>query len=96
LLDLRKKRITGAEAAESLEKARIVVNKNTVPGEIGSPFNPSGIRLGTQALTVRGMKEMEMKLIAGWIDKVISSGGEGKILAKVQELCKRFPILAEK
>lgn len=71
LIDLRSKSINGWFAAWALEKAGIVVNRNTVPGENSSPYYPSGIRLGTPALTARGMKENEIKQIAEWIDNVI-------------------------
>ena len=71
LVDLRNKGITGKEAEERLEKAGIIVNRNTIPGDPRKPFDPSGIRLGTPAITTRGMKEKEMKKIAGWINRVL-------------------------
>lgn len=71
LVDLRNKEVNGALAALALEVAGIVVNKNTIPDDPMPPFYPSGIRLGTPALTSRGMKEMEMVKIADWIKKVI-------------------------
>lgn len=72
LLDLRKSGTNGWIVAWALEKAGIIANRNTVPGESASPFYPSGLRLGTPALTARGMKEVEMKKIAEWIDVVIT------------------------
>lgn len=93
LIDLRNKSITGNDAAIALEKEGIVANKNTIPFDSASPFYPSGLRLGTQALTVRGLKEPEMKLVADWIDKVIS-GKAVNIGKQVRFLCKHFPIPA--
>lgn len=72
LIDLRKTGTNGWVAAWALEKAGIIVNRNTVPGESASPFYPSGLRLGTPAITVRGMKEKEIKKIGDWIDAVIA------------------------
>lgn len=71
LIDLRNKEISGTYAARALHIAGITLNKNTVPGESRSPFDPSGIRLGTPFVTTRGMKEDEMRQIAKWINKVI-------------------------
>lgn len=71
LIDLTNKKVNGALAAYALEVAGIVVNKNAVPNDPMPPFYPSGIRLGTPALTTRGMKENEMKKVASWIDNVI-------------------------
>ncbi|HLA03781.1 MAG TPA: serine hydroxymethyltransferase [Patescibacteria group bacterium] len=71
LIDLRNKNVNGAVGAIALEVAGIVVNKNSVPFDTNPPFYPSGIRLGTPAITTRGMKEAEMKKIAAWINQVI-------------------------
>lgn len=92
VIDLRSKNISGADAAIALEKAGIVVNKNTIPYDPNPPNNPSGIRLGTPAITSRGMKEKEMKKIAGWISQVISGADTKKINKEVKELCHRFPV----
>ena len=93
LVDLRNKNITGKTAQELLESAGIITNKNTIPYDPGTPFNPSGVRLGTPALTTRGMKEKEMKLIAGWINEVISDRKKVIVIRKeVLRLCKKFPI----
>ena len=96
LLDLSNKNITGKEAEEALDKAGITVNKNTVPNEKRSPFVTSGIRLGTPALTTRGMKESEMKKIAQWISQVLSNKDDmktmEKVKAQIKELCDSFPI----
>ncbi|MDD2731918.1 MAG: serine hydroxymethyltransferase [Candidatus Pacebacteria bacterium] len=93
LIDLRNKNISGKDAQELLEEAGITVNKNTIPYDTASPFNPSGIRLGTPALTTRGMKEKEMKLIALWINEVISNPKSVKrIREQVRKLTKKFPL----
>lgn len=98
LIDLRNKGLTGAQAEEILSKAKITVNKNTIPFDPESAFITSGIRLGTPILTSRGIKEGEMEKIAYLINEVISSKGEEKVLLKVREkvanLCKRFPLYA--
>ena len=93
LIDLRNKNIMGAKAADLLEEAGITVNKNSVPYDTSGPFNPSGIRMGTPAITTRGMKEKEMKKIAGWVNEVISDSGKvKKIRIEVKKLCKKFPL----
>lgn len=73
LIDLQNKDITGKEAEERLERAGIITNRNTIPGDPRKPFDPSGIRLGTPAVTTRGMKEKEMRKIAEWINEIISN-----------------------
>ena len=96
LMDLSQRTLTGKEAEETLAKAGITVNKNTVPSETRSPFVTSGIRIGTSALTTRGMKETEMKQIGEWISQVLNNPSQEsfllKIKSQVQELCKKFPI----
>jgi len=93
LIDLRNKGITGKISQELLEKAGIVVNRNTVPYDPQPPFDPSGIRLGTAAVTTRGMKEKEMRKIASWINEVLSNPASvSKIRQEVKKLCKKFPI----
>lgn len=87
LIDLRNKNITGKEAQNLLEEAGITTNKNTIPYDPASPFNPSGIRLGTPAITTRGMKEKEMKKVAFWINEAISNP---KSVKKIREEIKRF------
>lgn len=100
LIDVTPKNITGAEAASALLAAGINVNRNTIPFEKRTPFDPSGIRLGTPAVTTRGMKEKEMKKIAAWIDSVLQDVHNTKNIAKIRKevaaLCKRFPIPALK
>jgi len=89
LVDLRNKGITGKEAEERLEKAGIIVNRNTIPNDPRKPFNPSGIRLGTPAVTTRGMREKEMKKIAFWISEVIS---DFKSISKIREEVRKWII----
>lgn len=96
LMDLSNRDITGKDAEHALDLAGITVNKNTVPNEKRSPFVTSGVRIGTPALTTRGMKEAEMSLIAGWIAEVLKDHtNEGllkKIKGQVRELCSKYPI----
>jgi len=90
------KEITGKVAEHSLDEAGITVNKNTVPGEKRSPFVTSGIRIGTPALTTRGMKESEMKQIGKWISHVLKNADntdiKHQVKQQVKELCQNFPI----
>jgi glycine hydroxymethyltransferase len=99
LVDLNNKNITGKQAEISLEKAGITVNKNMVPFDERSPFVTSGIRIGTPAVTTRGMKENEMEIIAGFINRAILSFDNedelNRIKAEVKELCSRFPLYSE-
>ena len=100
LIDLTNKKIIGADAEKALGKAGITVNKNTVPFDPRSPFSPSGIRLGTPALTTRGMEEKEMVQIASWIDQAITNSENPKILNKlsneIREFCLQFPLPSDK
>jgi len=93
LVDLRNKTISGSDAQDRLEAAGITCNKNSIPYDPNPPFQPSGIRLGTPALTTRGMQEKEMQQIASWINEVIA---DEKTVSKVREeiktLCKNFPL----
>lgn len=99
LVDLRSKDITGKDAENILEEAGITVNKNMVPFDDKSPFITSGIRIGTAAMTTRGMRENEMKSIAGYIDRVIANKNSEseRILVKkeIAELCSNFPIYVD-
>jgi glycine hydroxymethyltransferase len=99
LVDLRSKGITGKEAERALDHAGITVNKNTVPGETASPFVTSGVRIGTPALTTRGLGVDEMRTIAGFIDRVITAPGDetvaDRVRGEVRELCERFPLYGE-
>src|SRR3954463_14692826 len=84
LVDLRNRGVTGKIAQLSLDEAAITVNKNTVPKETESPFVTSGIRIGTAAVTTRGMKESEMRTIAGLIDRVIKAPADKSVAAAVR------------
>ncbi len=99
-LDLRPKSITGKDAEIVLGKAGITVNKNTIPFDPEKPFITSGVRLGTPALTTRGMKEKEMKIVAGWINDAIEARADEKRLARIRKevgaLCKKFPLYAHR
>jgi len=97
LLDFRKKDFTGKDAAQALAKSGIIANFNQVPGDQRSPFVTSGVRLGTPSLTSMGMKEPEMDMIAGWIDRIcqnISNIDEVApiIRAEIADLCGKFTI----
>ncbi len=96
LIDLSNQDLTGKDAEKALDHAGITVNKNTVPNEKRSPFVTSGIRIGTPALTTRGMKEDEMKQVGLWISEVLRDSQNeqllGKIKAQIKDLCTRFPI----
>jgi glycine hydroxymethyltransferase len=100
LVDLRSKNITGRDAENALGKADITVNRNTIPYDPQKPFIASGIRLGTPALTTRGMKESEMKKIASLIDKVLSNIGNDKVYEEVKveikEMTGTFPLYKER
>jgi len=88
--------VTGKEAEAWLDLAGITVNKNTIPSEKRSPFITSGIRIGTPAMTTRGLKETEMKQVASWIKQAIETKGDEvkltQIKKQVKELCLKFPV----
>ncbi len=96
LVDLRQSELTGKVAEETLDQAHITVNKNTVPFETRSPFVTSGIRIGTPAVTTRGMREPEMGAIADLIARALQAVGDDAKLASVADhvvsLCKKFPL----
>jgi len=99
LVDLSDKNITGKEAAALLDKANITVNKNLIPFDSKSPFVTSGIRIGTPAVTTRGMKEKEMKAIARLIDSILKNPADEKTAATVKReislLVKKFPLYTD-
>ncbi|MFH1655990.1 MAG: serine hydroxymethyltransferase [Candidatus Omnitrophota bacterium] len=99
LVDLTSKGLTGKVAAAALDKARITVNKNLIPFDKLSPVVTSGIRLGTPAVTTRGMKESQMKQIADLIDNVLSSVNDDKaikkVITQVENLLNKFPIYSD-
>ncbi len=96
LIDLRNKGLSGKPLAKALDRAGIVGNYNSVPHDSAPPFNPSGLRLGTPALTTRGMKEPQMDSIAAWINTVAQNIDNEAVISKtaaeVAELCKTFPV----
>jgi glycine hydroxymethyltransferase len=96
LVDLRKSELTGKVAQETLDKARITVNRNAVPFDTRSPFVTSGIRIGTPAVTTRGMKEKEMELIADFIARALNNVSDEGVLRSVADevgqLCQKFPV----
>ncbi len=96
LVDLTPKKLTGKAAEAALERAGITVNKNTIPFDTQKPMITSGIRIGTPALTSRGMKEDQMRLIAGWIAKVLddpdNETSAADVRKKVERLCRDFPL----
>src|SRR5262245_46258589 len=100
LLDLRETELTGKVAQETLDKARITVNKNAIPFDPRSPFVTSGVRLGTPAVTSRGMKEKEMEMVADLITRALQKVGDEKslaaIAAEVRDLCGQFPIYRQR
>ena len=93
-LDLRSTGVTGKELESMLDKVHITVNKNTIPFETASPFVTSGIRVGTPAITTRGMKEKDCEQIADLISRVVREKEDcfKDVLAEVTALCARFPI----
>ncbi|HET7321740.1 MAG TPA: serine hydroxymethyltransferase [Longimicrobiaceae bacterium] len=99
LVDLRNKGITGKAAEKALDRAGITVNKNTVPGETESPFVTSGIRIGTPALTTRGLGTGEMREIARLIDAVVAKPDDettlSRVRGEVKELCSKFPLYGD-
>ncbi len=95
-VDLRAKNITGLDAEKALDKAGVTVNKNTIPYDPQKPMITSGVRLGTPAITTRGMKEKQMVLVAGLIDEAIKHSADDKALKgikeQVKQLCAGFPM----
>jgi glycine hydroxymethyltransferase len=96
LVDVFQKGILGSEAENALGEAGITVNKNAIPYDTNPPMKPSGIRIGTPALTTRGMKEAEMRVIAGWIAQALDRRGDAgalrKIRGDVRDLAEQFPL----
>jgi glycine hydroxymethyltransferase len=99
LIDLTNKGVTGKKAEAALDEANITCNKNMVPFDKRTPFNPSGLRIGTPALTTRGMKEPEMKLVGGWMAEVLHNIDNERVYKKVRDevraLCEQFPLYME-
>lgn len=99
LLDVNAKGLTGKDCAEVLDRAAITVNKNAIPFDTQSPFKAGGVRIGTPAVTTRGMKEPEMALIAAAIDEVLKNVSNEAVVARVREsvigLTRKFPLYPE-
>ncbi len=99
LADLTKTGVTGKEAERALDKAGITCNANMVPFDTKTPFNPSGLRLGTPAITTRGMKEEEMEKIGKWMSEIVKNHDNEEIIAKVRKeviaLASSFPLFKE-
>jgi glycine hydroxymethyltransferase len=95
LVDCTSKNVSGKIAAKALDAAGLELNYNSIPFDTRKPFDPSGIRLGTPAVTSRGMKEAEMKQIAAWMDRVVNAPADAavheKVAGEVRELCAKFP-----
>jgi glycine hydroxymethyltransferase len=100
LVDVFSKGMFGSEAEKALGEAGITVNKNAIPFDTNPPMKPSGIRIGTPALTTRGMKEAEMRQIGRWIAEALLHRTEAAVLATVRqqvlELCEAFPLYADR
>ena len=96
LIDLTDKGVFGKKAAKALDRAGIVCNYNAIPNDPRKPFSPSGIRIGTPAVTSRGMGEAEMRQIAGWMDRVVGAPEDEeqveRVRSEVQEFCAAFPV----
>ncbi|MEK7562263.1 MAG: serine hydroxymethyltransferase [Patescibacteria group bacterium] len=90
------KAATGEEAVVALDKIGISINKNMIPNDLRKPMDPSGVRIGVPAITTRGMKEKEIKIITGWINQAITNHADDKFLANLHKdvikLCKKFPL----
>jgi glycine hydroxymethyltransferase len=96
VIDLSNKGISGKEAENILEKIGISVSRSTIPNDPNPPFNPSGIRIGTPAVTTRGMEETQMKVLADFIDRAFVNKNDPDSLKNMKQevvlLCRRFPI----
>jgi glycine hydroxymethyltransferase len=100
LVDVFSKGMLGSEAEKALGEAGITVNKNAIPFDVNPPMKPSGIRIGTPALTTRGMKEAEMSQIGRWIAEALLHRSDAAVLSKVRkqvlDLCEAFPLYADR
>jgi glycine hydroxymethyltransferase len=100
LIDVFSKGMLGSEAEKALGEAGITVNKNAIPFDTNPPMKPSGIRIGTPAMTTRGMKEAEMKQIGHWITDALNNRADAAALKKIRgqvlELCEQFPLYASR
>jgi glycine hydroxymethyltransferase len=100
LVDVFAKGMFGSEAEKALGEAGITVNKNAIPFDTNPPMKPSGVRIGTPAVTTRGMKEAEMKQIAHWISEALDHRTDAIVLAKIRKqvlgMAEQFPLYAER
>ena len=100
LVDVFSKGMLGSEAEKALGEAGITVNKNAIPFDTNPPMKPSGIRIGTPALTTRGMKEAEMRQVGRWIADALLQRSDAAVLARIRKevlgLCEAFPLYAER
>jgi len=100
LVDVFSRGILGSEAEKSMDAAGITVNKNAIPFDVNPPLKPSGIRIGTPALTTRGMKEAEMRQVGRWIAEALLHRTDATVLARIRKevlgLCESFPLYAER
>ena len=100
LVDVFSKGMLGSEAEKALGEAGMTVNKNAIPFDVNPPLKPSGIRIGSPALTTRGMKEPEMKQVGRWISEALLQRTDADVLARIRkdvlELCEAFPLYAER
>jgi glycine hydroxymethyltransferase len=100
LVDVFSKGMLGSEAEKALGEAGITVNKNAIPFDVNPPLKPSGIRIGTPALTTRGMKEAEMRQVGRWIAEALLQRTDAVVLERIRkdvfELCEAFPLYAER
>ena len=100
LVDVFAKGMFGSEAEKALGEAGITVNKNAIPFDVNPPMKPSGVRVGTPAVTPRGMKEPEMRQIAHFIAEALNHRADAAMLAKIRaqvlELAEEFPLYAER
>ena len=98
LVDLEAKKLSGAQAEQLLEDAGLVSNRNVVPRDAQQPGRVSGLRLGTGAITARGMGREEVRQIVDWIDQVLGQsddpGTVGRVRKEVEALCRRYPVYA--
>ena len=96
LVDVFSRKVTGKQAEQALDRARITVNKNAIPFDVNPPMTASGIRVGTPAVTTRGLKEPEMRLIGGWIAEVLSNPEDETVISRVrrevEDLTARYPL----
>jgi len=100
LVDVFRKGMLGSEAEKALGEAGITVNKNAIPFDVNPPMKPSGIRIGTPAVTTRGMKEAEMRQISHWIAEALNHRRDAAVLGKIRKqvlgLAEEFPLYAER